>query len=101
MLSSALVIGMLVTGQFDASLPDLPDASIGEGGAETSQEMEDGHENSVCAANRDCERGFTCNGGKCRYVGYRIATQPSCLGAGGFVAAPMVLGWLWRRRRKA
>ena len=76
MLSRMLVIGFFFTAlvasaqvpppEFDASIPD---ASVGVGGAETSQEMDDGRTNGVCAQNRDCERGFTCRGGRCAYVG--------------------------------
>lgn len=83
--------------EFDASIPD---ASVAQMGAETSQEMEDGQTNTVCAASRDCERGFACNAGRCRYVGYRIASQPGCLGASAFIAMPMMLFWRWRRRRE-
>ena len=83
--------------EFDASIPD---ASVGNMGAETSQEMEDGQMNGVCSANRDCERGFTCNSGRCKYVGYRIATQPGCFGGTAAVAFPLMLFWRWRRRRE-
>ncbi len=81
--------------EIDASIPD---ASMGTGGAETSQEMEDGQTNGVCAQSRDCERGFTCNKSKCTYVGYRMATQPGCLGASATLLFPLMLFWRWRRR---
>ncbi len=105
MLSRTLLLAMLICGlgawaqvppsEFDASIPD---ASTGAGGAEKSQEMDDGHSNSVCAATRDCERGFTCTNNKCSYVGYRVATQPGCLGASAMLVVPLMLFWRWRRR---
>lgn len=94
MLSSLLVIALT---QFDASIPD---ASVGQMGAETSQEMEDGKINTVCAASRDCERGFSCAQGRCKYVGYRIATQPGCTGASALLAFPLMAFWRWRRRQR-
>lgn len=96
MLSSALVLASVLCGQFDASIPD---ASVDQGGAETSQEMDDGRSNTVCAASRDCERGFSCNAGRCRYVGYRVASQPGCTGATAFLAVPPMLFLRWRRRQ--
>jgi hypothetical protein len=83
--------------EFDASIPD---ASTGVGGAETSQEMEDGRSNTVCAQSRDCERGFTCTSSRCTYVGYRMAPQPGCLGAGAAILMPLALFWRWRRREE-
>ena len=84
--------------EFDASIPD---ASVGVGGAETSQEMDDGRANTVCAQSRDCERGFSCTNSRCKYVGYRMASQtPGC---GGFAAAALFPGlvlWRWRRRAR-
>lgn len=82
--------------EFDASIPD---ASVGVGGAETSQEMDDGRSNTVCAQNRDCERGFSCRGGRCAYIGYRLATQQGCGGAAAAATFPLMLFWRWRRRR--
>ena len=105
MLSRTLVIAMLICGldalaqtppsEFDASLPD---ASTGTGGAETSQEMDDGRSNTVCAQSRDCERGFTCNNSRCSYVGYRMATQPGCFGGTAVLILPVLMIWRWRRR---
>ncbi len=80
---------------FDASIPD---ASVGIGGAEqNTQETGDGTNNTVCAVTRDCERGFTCNHGKCTYSGYRVAKcEGGCGGTGAVLAFPLLL--LWRRR---
>jgi uncharacterized protein (TIGR03382 family) len=109
MLSRSLVMAFVLTGahalaqdsgpDFDAALPD---ASVGLGGADMSQEGQDGMSNTVCALTRDCERGFTCSNGRCSYVGYRVA---SCQGCGGGATAafafPLALGWRWRRRKEA
>lgn len=89
----------------DAGAPDtpdaaLPDASVGVGGAEMGQEGEDGMENGPCSLDRDCERGFVCSTGRCRYSGYRNAT---CEGCGGGAAAVVMLGaalTFSRRRRE-
>ena len=81
---------------FDASIPD---ASVGTGGAETSQEMEDGKMNTVCAQSQDCERGFTCSSSRCKYVGFRPATQPGCVGGTAVLLLPVML--VLRRRRRA
>ncbi len=104
MLSRTLVIGLLFYGfgalaqippsEFDASIPD---ASMGNGGAETSQEMEE-HPNTVCMQSHDCERGFACTNGRCSYAGYRMATQPGCLGATATMLIPLLVFWGWRRR---
>ena len=83
--------------EFDASIPD---ASIGVGGAETSQEMDDGRSNTVCSQSRDCERGFTCSNARCTYLGYRKATQPGCLGGTAALILPLMIVWRWRRREK-
>ena len=105
MLSRSLVLAILLTGltalaqdsglAFDGAIPD---GSVGMGGAEqNTQEMGDGMSNTVCAVTRDCERGFTCNKGKCSYAKVRTATDGGCGGGAVAIAFPMVL--LWRRRR--
>jgi hypothetical protein len=72
----------------DAGIPDggiripLPDASIGEGGADRDNpEGEDGtgRVNSVCRSTRDCSPRFTCQDGTCRYTGVREAERVGCL----------------------
>ena len=55
---------------------DTPDASAGNGGSQNmTQEGEEGMPNGTCSLNRDCERGFTCVNGMCKYIGYRQATE--------------------------
>jgi hypothetical protein len=98
-----VLVGASAFGQDAGDTPDggLPDGSMGMGGADmNSQETGDGTENTVCAANRDCERGFTCTNNKCHYSGIKVA---SCAGCGGGASAallfPVVVALRWRRRK--
>lgn len=72
----------------DAGVPDggiripLPDASVGEGGADRDNpEGEDGtgRVNAVCRSTSDCSPRFTCQAGTCRYTGVREAERVGCL----------------------
>ncbi|WP_164020344.1 MXAN_6627.5 family MYXO-CTERM protein [Pyxidicoccus trucidator] len=72
----------------DAGVPDggiripLPDASVGEDGADRDNpEGEDGtgRVNTVCRSTGDCSPRFTCQGGTCRYTGVRQAERVGCL----------------------
>jgi hypothetical protein len=105
MLSRSLVLAILLTGltalaqddgpDFDASIPD---ASVGIGGADQdNQEKNDGTSNTVCAATRDCERGFTCKGGHCSYAGIREATCGGCGGGAAVILFPFLLMFRMRR----
>lgn len=82
----------------DASLPD---ASVGEGGADRDSPDEgDGRMVIFCRLNRDCSKGFVCASGKCSWVGYREATNGGCSGApaiAGFSLGALALRL--RRRR--
>ena len=83
----------------DAGDPMAPDASVGMGGAEMmTQEGEEGRPNGVCSLSRDCERGFACVNGMCRYVGYRQAEQ-GCSSVPGLALGVFAALSLWRRRR--
>lgn len=85
------------TERFDASLPD---ASAGEGGADRDNpEGEDavGRTPTVCRESPECERGFTCEAGRCVYVGFRRADRGGC--ALGAPAAMLVAGALLARAR--
>jgi hypothetical protein len=67
----------------DGGLPiSLPDASVGEGGADRdNEEGEDGvgRVNTTCRSSRDCSPRFTCQDGTCRYSGVRQAETTGCL----------------------
>jgi len=88
-------------GSVDAGV-DVPDGSVGQGGADQGQEEDDttGHVATSCLDNRDCSKGFSCSGRRCVYVGYREADQGCVLGlgAGTAVAAGLILMHLRRQR---
>jgi hypothetical protein len=94
--------------EVDASLPDLEgvdasvtDASVGEGGADTSQEKDDsvGRVTLVCKNSGDCNRGFACKAGRCTYIGYRRADNGGCIL--GIDAALFAVGFALVVRRNA
>lgn len=77
-----------------------PDASAGMGGAEMmTEEGGETRPNGVCSLSRDCERGFACVNGRCRYVGYRQA-EAGCSAVPGVTLAAFALLSLARRRRR-
>nr|AYM53908.1 hypothetical protein [Corallococcus coralloides] len=60
----------------------LPDASVGEGGADRDNEEGEGgagRVNTVCRSTRDCSARFTCQDGTCRYTGVRQAKTHGCM----------------------
>lgn len=71
----------------------LPDASVGEGGADRDNPEGDdstGRVNTSCRSSRDCSSRFSCSDGRCQYTGVRKADQQGCvLGA---QAALVVMG---------
>lgn len=100
-LSPALALAQDAGGEFllDASVPD---ASVGEGGADRDQqEAEDqtGRVPTVCRESDDCAAGFSCQGTRCVYTGVRRATGGGCLGAAPAVIILFGAGLAVRRRR--
>jgi hypothetical protein len=87
---------------FDGSLPD---ASVGQGGADRDNpEGEQGADRvaTSCRASRDCNQGFTCQNGRCNYVGYRKGERVGCLvGADGAGIAIIALSRALRRRGRS
>lgn len=77
-------------------LPDaaLPDASVGMGGAEHGSEEND--PNGPCLDSRECERGFTCQSGRCTPTPIREA---KCGGVA--VTSLLAVGVVLARRRRA
>lgn len=96
-------IGHAEDGGADAGVgAPVPDASVGEGGADRDNpEGEDGVGRVVtdCRTSGDCSPQFTCNGGKCQYSGIREAERVGCL-LGPEAALMLGLGAVvaWRRK---
>ena len=87
-----------------ADLPDagLPDASIGEEGAERGSEEQDTSSNAttICLSSSDCDRGFQCIASHCVYRRFRDATEEGCVcSAPGAGWAWLAAAWWLRRRR--
>ncbi len=87
------------------TLPSVPDASVGEGGADRDNpEGEDsvGRVVVTCRHSSDCSPRFTCSQGRCRYNGVREAERVGCL-LGPEAALVLVVGLVLvaagRRRR--
>lgn len=103
-LSFALAVLVSAPALADAGLrdggDDTPDASAGNGGAQMmTQEGDEQMANGPCSLSRDCERGFACVNGFCKYVGYRQATTGcSAAGAGGVTLFALLLLSVSRRR---
>ncbi|MDP1830006.1 MAG: hypothetical protein Q8L48_42480 [Archangium sp.] len=81
-MTRRLLVILLLAGPVmaQADLPDagLPDAAVGGTGAERDSEEEDATLSSPCLSERDCDRGFACNAGKCTWRRYREATYEGC-----------------------
>lgn len=85
-------------------VPDamVPDASVGEGGADRDQqEGEDsvGRVPTTCRDNDDCSTGFSCHQTRCVYTGIRRATGGGCLGAAPALLLVATVAVIARRRR--
>ncbi len=81
---------------------DLPDASVGVGGADLKSPESQDSASSACTYSSDCERGFVCVGRACVYQRTRDATFEGCgASSAPALAAPALalLGALSRRRR--
>jgi hypothetical protein len=85
-LPLALLLPLAVHAQQDAgtrdagSVYDVPDASVGGGGADRdNEEGEDGRPGGTCRSGNDCPARFSCTQGLCRYTGIRQADRVGCL----------------------
>src|SRR5262245_12399401 len=64
------------------SVYDLPDASVGTGGADRDNPEGDdstGRPGGACRSGADCAARFSCSQGQCRYTGIRQAERVGCL----------------------
>lgn len=79
----------------DAGVIGVPDASVGQGGSDQSQQEGDDNTGQVvtaCHESRDCNKGFACNNTRCVYIGFREASGGCLLGVDAGAGA--VLGVL-------
>jgi hypothetical protein len=74
-----------------------PDAGPVNPGNEEEEESV-GKTPTVCRNSNDCERGFTCDNGKCAYVGYRKADRVGCLA--GAQGSLVLVGFAFATRRR-
>jgi hypothetical protein len=84
-------------------LDQVPDASVGGGGADRdNEENEDGvgQPGGVCLSSRECAARFGCVEGRCRYVGVRQAERVGCLLGPQDTLAVVGLGLLLALRRR-
>jgi hypothetical protein len=84
-LTLALGLPLAVRAQ-DAGTPDagsvydVPDASVGSGGADRdNEEADEGRPGGSCRGSNDCPARFSCTQGLCRYTGIRQAERVGCL----------------------
>jgi hypothetical protein len=93
----ALLLTCGPTSALAQDLPDasLPDASVGQGGA--NRDVEENDERGTCVDSKDCERGFVCEKGWCVPGNIRKA---GCGGTGALATALVAVGLVLRRRRR-
>lgn len=79
-------------------LPDasLPDASVGQGGAD--RDTEENEMGGPCLDSRDCEGGFTCQDGRCVPGGVK---KVGCGGAAALGVLTAGVGLTLVRRRRS
>ena len=92
-------------GSEDGGLSSVPDASVGEGGADRDNPEGDDNTGRVvenCRSSTDCSPRFTCSQGKCHYTGIREASRVGCLlgPESALVLTGLGLVAMWRRRRR-
>jgi hypothetical protein len=84
-------------------LYDLPDASVGTGGADRDNpEGEDstGRPGGSCRSSAECAARFSCTQGQCRYTGIRQAERVGCLLGPEDTLAVVALGLVVAARRR-
>lgn len=106
----ALALPVLASAQSDGgirdagSIYDIPDASVGGGGAD--QDNPEGDDTigpgGACRTSGDCAARFSCSQGLCRYTGIRQAERVGCLLGPSDTLAVVGLGLVVavRRRRR-
>lgn len=79
----------------------IPDASVGQGGAQQGSEESD--TSSLCASDADCDKGLKCEQFKCVWRQYREATFTGCGArqeASSIAVGTVVIEALRRLRRR-
>lgn len=85
------------------SVYDLPDASVGGGGADRDNPEGDdttGRPGGACRSGADCAARFSCSQGRCRYTGIRQAERVGCLLGPEDTLAVVALGLVLVARRR-
>jgi hypothetical protein len=107
-LALALLLPLAGRAQ-DAGLPDggsvydLPDASVGSGGADRDNPEgndSEGRPGGACRSGADCAARFSCTQGQCRYTGVRQAERVGCLLGPEDTLAVVALGVVVAARRR-
>ncbi len=95
-----LLAGLAVAPAALAQVPEpdasLPDASVGQGGADRGSEENDPNDRP-CLTARDCEDRFTCRNGRCVPTTIRNA---SCGGTAALLVPVLGVGLLALARRR-
>jgi hypothetical protein len=93
----ALVVTFSPAVAFAQDLPDaaLPDASVGQGGAEQGSEEND--MGGPCMDTRDCQGAFVCQAGRCVPTGVKKA---GCGGTAALATMLLATGVVLSRRRR-
>ena len=85
------------------SVYDIPDASVGTGGADRDNPEGDdsaGRPGGTCRGSGDCAARFSCLEGRCRYTGIRQAERVGCLLGPADTLAVVGLGLVVLARRR-
>jgi hypothetical protein len=85
------------------SVYDIPDASVGSGGADRDNPEGDdgtGRPGGACRSGSDCAARFSCSQGQCRYTGIRQAERVGCLLGPEDTLAVVGLGLVVAARRR-
>lgn len=84
---------------------EVPDASVGNGGADRDNPEGDDHTGRVvtaCRSSQDCSPRFSCTEGTCRYTGIRQAERVGCMlgPEAALVVMGLTLVGAWRRKKE-
>lgn len=105
----ALAFSPIVSAQTsDGGTPDggvsTDGGTQGEGGSErdgTEGDDSTGRVTELCRSSSDCNQGFACAGGRCRWSGFRKATTEGCLATLTVQSLALLgIGAIWLRSRR-